>query len=160
AGAQDDVSAAAIDADINVVVVGAARDDEVAALEDGADGVGAGCVGGNLSEQAMLLVFRPRREVQRIGVAGGLAVAERQAPQVVDDDGAPRCLAEGALLDTRSRIVSMNATVAEIADEQIAAELAESLRRDDHAPGRVEVPARHQAPIEMAVRLEHVDETV
>src|SRR5258708_14503130 len=54
----------------------------------------------------------------------------------------------------------MDPPVAEVADEDVAAEAAEGIRRTRDAPGRIERSAADQASQQMAVGIEHIDESV
>ena len=58
------------------------------------------------------------------------------------------------------RVVGVDVAVAEVADEQVAAEPAEAARRQRQAPRRVERAPGDQPPDERAVIGEHVHEPV
>ena len=66
--------------DEHVVVEAAAGNDEVTAGHRGFDRVGPVWIGGDLAEQTVRLVIRPRSVIERVLVAGADAVAKRQAP--------------------------------------------------------------------------------
>src|SRR5579862_6106897 len=106
----------------------------------------------------MRLAGGSRREIQRIGLR--LApTAQSQGPQAVDHQR----LAIGAvqLVDEMPVLVEyIYSAVAEVADEDVAAEPAEGIRRTGDAPRRIERPAADQASQQMAVSIEHVDKAV
>src|SRR5437870_8722742 len=54
----------------------------------------------------------------------------------------------------------MNASIAKVADEQVAAEPSKIRRRQSEAPGRIEFTRRGNATNQVAGRVERIDETV
>src|SRR6516165_4773217 len=77
----------------------------------------------NRAEQTILLAVRTRGEIERIG-AGCAPAAQGQLPQPVDNQG----LAVGAIEfvdESPARVEHVDLAVAEIADEDVAAEPAE-----------------------------------
>ena len=58
------------------------------------------------------------------------------------------------------RVVGVDGAVAEVADEEVAAEAAEAGGGDGQAPRRVELAVTDQMLLQHAVAAEHVDEAV
>ena len=83
-----------------------------------------------LAEQAVLLLADAGGEVERVHVAAVAAVAELQGPQLVDHDAVAALVLERAEEGAGRRVVGVDAGVAlaEVADEQRAAEDAERWR--------------------------------
>src|SRR5207237_10641870 len=104
----------------------------------------------------------PGGEVEIARAAGRAVVTRRQGPQPVGDDGLAVLVGDRALEVEAAALMleGVDAPVAEVADEQIAAEAAERVRRDGQATGRVQRPARRDAADEAAVAIELVDEAV
>src|SRR5438093_9861163 len=87
------------------------------------------------AKQAVLFVERSCGEDQRVGWTCVRAVAECQPPQAFDlDRPTLRRMERTAVLEfsafVQARIVRVNAAVAEVADQQIAAELPEVSGRE------------------------------
>src|SRR5205823_895303 len=97
---------------------------------------------GDAPEQSVTLVVGSGREKQRVRGPGVHAVAEPDAPQAVDGERMPVRRLEMSLGLAGGEVIGVDAAVAEIADEQVAAEAAEPGGRDGQAPGRVEGAAR------------------
>src|SRR5437588_11640807 len=109
---------------------------------------------GDGTEEPVRLVVRSSREEERVGWSVvGRAVAELQCPEPVDDQRLTvRCAQLPAVLEVpvRQLRIRIDVAVAEVANQQIAAEAAEVGGRQRHAPGCVELavlghPA-HQCP--------------
>ncbi len=94
------------------------------------------------------------------GPAPGVAGANRspQSPSIVI--GPPRGLLSSPWNAPVRRVVGVDAAVAEVADEDVAAEGAEGGRRERHRPGRVELAAADEPLQQVAVGREDVDEAV
>src|ERR1700733_8982620 len=106
----------------------------------------------------MSLTGGARREEQRIGFRLA-AAAQSQGPQSVNH----QCLAIGAvqLIDEMPLPVEyVDPAVAEVADEDVAAESAEGIRGTRDAPRRIERPTTDEAPQQVAISIEHVDKPV
>src|SRR5207247_8535605 len=107
---------------------------------------------------------RPGREEQRgrRPVVDG-AFTELKRPQAVDAQhlmvACPE-LADELESPVHLRFESADFTVAEVANEQIAAEASEACRSDGDPPRRVQLPVRRDAAEEGPARTEPVDETV
>jgi hypothetical protein len=87
---------------------------------------------------------RERGEEERLPRAGGSAVPELERPEPVDRDLPSAVVAERADALERAvglRLVGVDLAVAEVPDEQVAAELPERRRRKSDAPGRVQAIA-------------------
>src|SRR5882672_7954122 len=105
--------------------------------------VGSAGNGGNRSEYAMSLTGGARREIERVGTRC-FPAAQGQGPQSVDH----QWLTIGALQlidETPVLVEYVDSAVAEVADEDVAAESAEGIRRPRDTPGRIERPATDQA---------------
>ena len=90
----------------------------------------------------------------------GAAVARRQRPEIADGD---RLAVDAVQLADELvvvQIVGVDCAVAEIADQQVAGELAEILRRDRQSPRRVERPVGGDTGDQFAAERELVDVTV
>src|SRR5947208_1973912 len=80
------------------------------------------------ADPAVALVGGPRREEQRVRRSRNASGPELERPEPVDRDGhAARAAKDAGVLEAavRSRCVRVDPAVAEVADEQIAAEAAE-----------------------------------
>ena len=103
------------------------------------------------------------REVERVRIAAGAAVAKLEVPQLVDHDAVAALVLKRAEEGAGGRVVGMDAGIAfaEVADEQRAAEDAEGGRRQRDAPRRIEravVDAERQ--VANAVGIEPAHEAV
>src|SRR5215470_3878317 len=114
------------------------------------------------AEQPVRLVVRSGgKEQRRLGSRVGI-VTEGQSPQAVDLQWPPiRAVQHAAALvlavaQRIRRVVSVNAAVAEVADQQVVAELAETSRRYRQSPWGVERPARGDPADQDAVGVERV----
>src|SRR2546430_14741111 len=87
-------------------------------------------------------------------------IAEAQAPQAIDRDTLPLTLGERTQEGTRVGIEGMDLAIAEIANDERMAKLAEVVRGQGQAPGRVEGSARGQLPQELPVEVKDVDEAL
>src|SRR2546429_1563104 len=113
------------------------------------------------AEQPVRLVVRAGREVERVRRARTGPVAEAEAPETIDRHRF--AVGRAQLTAVRERAVSLRRVrvdrpVAEVADEQVAAEAAKVRRRHRKSPGSVQLPARGDAGDEGPVSLELVDE--
>src|SRR5947209_5289327 len=105
-------------------------------------------------------MVEPGGEEQRVRACAGCRRSEAEPPEPVDCDWAAAGTAELALERAACRVVGVDVAVAEVADEDVAAEGAEGRRRERDRPGRVE-PAAADEPLEqVAVGREDVDEAV
>src|SRR6266700_7321351 len=116
-------------------------------------------VGDDLPKQAVRLAVGPGGEDQ-LACLGCVPVAEAQAPQTVDDDRAPVLLPQLAETRTGVRVVDVDVTVAEVPDQQVAAELTESGRCQREPPWRVQRATGDQTLDQSAVVGEDIHETV
>src|SRR6266849_1510431 len=111
---------------------------------------------GDRAEQAVALAVGAGGEKERVG-ARGAAAAQRQGPQAVDRQRLAVAAVE--LVDEVPALVEgVDPAVAEIADQDVAAEAAEGEGGARHGPGRIEVPVAGEAPQQVAVGVEHIDE--
>src|SRR5579862_6046701 len=114
--------------------------------------------GRDRAEQAVGFTVRSGGEVQRVRLRAA-ATAQREAPQAIDCYGLT--LSRLQLIDETSvLLVDIDAAVAKVTDQDLAAEPAECERGPCHAPGRIERTAAGEAAQEVPVGVEDVDEAV
>ena len=117
-----------------------------------------------LAEKTVLLFGRTSREVERARIAARAAVAEAECPQLVNLDAVAGFVLERAEEGAGRGVegVDARAALAEVADEERAAEDAERCGRDDEAPRRVERAAvvDGEQRVFDAVGVEPADEAV
>ena len=94
------------------------------------------------------------------GPAPGVAGAKRSPHRPSIVIGPPTGLDELTEVLAGRRVVGVDPPVAEVADEDVAAERAERRRRHRHGPRRVEPVAADEPLEQVAVRAEHVDEPI
>src|SRR5207237_2616250 len=101
-------------------------------------------------ETVGLLVWTGGKE-QHVGrlIVGDAAIAERDAPDAVDDDALVILAPQGAQEFPGRNIERVDVAVAKVADDQRIAEAAEIRRRDRHAPGRVQLAMLRYSPNEL-----------
>src|SRR6267378_5574417 len=110
------------------------------------------------SEQSVGFAVDARGEVQGIR-ARGRRTAELETPQPRDGDCTTVSVTQlSAQLPVGAE--SADAAVAKVADENIAAEPAERVRRARHAPRRIERTTGCETAQQVTVGIEHVDETM
>jgi hypothetical protein len=108
-------------------------------------------------EESICLLVRTCREVQRVR-ARIAAATECQSPQTVDSQWIAELILQ--LIDERAVIVEdIDSTIAEVANENLAAEAAERKRCARDTPWRVERPSACKATQQVAVGIEYVDES-
>src|SRR5262249_42014256 len=90
----------------------------------------------DLAEQTVGLMVGPSREEQFAGL-GGVPVAEPQPPQAIDHDRPPVRLPKVANAGAVVRVVDVDVAVAEVADNQVSTEIAETVRCEREPPRRV-----------------------
>src|SRR6185369_8835091 len=103
------------------------------------------------AEEPVGLVVDAGGEVQGVRVAVRAGVAELECPEPVDRELPVLCGAErAAVLEAAvlHLLVGVDLPVTEVADEQVAAEAAERLRRLREPPRGVELPVLSDAPQE------------
>src|SRR5262249_52301785 len=108
---------------------------------------------------AVFLVVRPRGEEQRVGLLIHNSIAELDTPETVDDQRLSIRRLQLSLEFSGLRIERVDRPVAEIADENVIAELSEALRRERDSPRRVEVLLAVQARQQDAIGIENTDKT-
>jgi hypothetical protein len=82
-------------------------------------------------------------------------VTKAQCPQAINRNGSVGLVSELAEKLARIQIIRIDATVAEIADQQIITEPAKISGSEGQAPGRVEPAVRNEAEAGMASADEH-----
>ena len=110
-----------------------------------------------LAQQAVFLVGNTGGEHERLFVAEG-GVPELQRPKAFDLDRVAVGVHELAFFCAGRRVIRVDHAVAEVADEQIAAEGPEARGRDHKAPRRVQFPFGDQALDQVTVGFVDVDE--
>src|SRR6266699_708650 len=98
------------------------------------------CDWSEAAEEAVLLTVRTGSEVDGIGATAGASVADPQTPQPVNQDHLSLGIDDRAEELTGTGIESVDATVAEVADQNRAGKLAEARRSLRQAPRRIEMP--------------------
>src|SRR6266516_5722739 len=113
-------------------------------------------------EEPVALVVGAGGEEERVGrPVVGRSLTELERPQAVDGEHLP--FARPELTDELERPVQLrleraDLPVAEVPDEQVAAEAAEAGRRHRKAPWRVQLAVRRDPGEQCAARVELVDE--
>src|SRR5438105_10638550 len=102
---------------------------------------------------------RARGEEERASRAGEPPVAEGEAPQAVDRDRLAVAASQRAVVRPATVVlaVRVHATVAEVADEEIAAVTAEAARSEGESPRRIQRPHAVDACEELPAQVELVD---
>jgi hypothetical protein len=91
---------------------------------------------------------------------GCVTLAEDNLPEGGKGEGLAGGVGELAEEGEGCGVVDVDKAVAEVADEEVAAEDTESGGGDGYSPGRVEVAAGDGARDEVAVEIEYVDDAV
>src|SRR5258708_9241481 len=86
-----------------------------------------------------MLTVRTGSEGECIGVTGRAIMADPEAPQPVDHDGLYVGIGQLAEEIAGAGVERVDVAVAEIADQYVAAKLAEGRRSQHHAPRRIEL---------------------
>jgi hypothetical protein len=102
----------------------------------------------------------PGGKVQPSSCAAVSTVPEDQCPQPVDLERPAGGSEEGSHESSSSRIVRVNAAVAEVAHQQVPAERAKIGGRDRKSPRRIQRAVRGEPRNQHSSRSEHVDEAV
>src|SRR2546428_1563086 len=110
------------------------------------------------TKQAVLLVLNPGREEERVERPGPTAIAEVQGPEPADHDRLLVRRPQRALEFPILGVVGVDAAVAEVADQEGAAELTELLGSQRQPPGRVESASRGEPLQKVALGVEDVHE--
>src|SRR6266566_4757979 len=116
--------------------------------------------GDQRSEQPVGLVVQAGGEEQRVRARTRCRRGKAQSPESVDRDRAAAGTTELALELAAHRVVGVDPAVAEVADEDVAAEGAEGRGRERHRPGRVELASADETLEQIAVGGEDIDEAV
>src|SRR2546425_3567755 len=111
----------------------------------------------------MLLIVRASSEKEDVGWSTiEAAIAEPQCPETVNRD--PLAIGTSELAVEVEAItlllICIDTAITKVAHKQIIAESAEIPRGEGQPPGRVEFVARSDAPNEVALGIEDIDETV
>src|SRR2546430_17729104 len=104
--------------------------------------------------------MEPRREEQCVRSSTRRRGGKAQSPQAVNSDRAAARAAELALELAGRRVIGIDPAVAEVADQDVAAEGPEGRRGKRHRPRGVELSSADEPLEQVAVRSEHVDESV
>src|SRR5207248_8283887 len=123
--------------------------------------VAGSALGRDRAEEPVGLVVDAGGEEQGVRVAVRAGVAELERPEPVDRELAvPRGVERAAMLEVAvpHLLVGVDLPIAEVADEQVAAEAAERRRSQGEPPRGVELPALGDPTDELPVEVIHVDE--
>src|SRR5262244_2993908 len=112
------------------------------------------------SEETVGLIIEPGGEEQGVRVARRKSIPECQAPQAVDRDRIGISGLELTEEPPGKSIEGVDATVAEITDQQGIAERAEIGGSQSQAPGRVKRPLRSEASDQPAIGVEDIHEPI
>src|SRR5499427_5652942 len=112
------------------------------------------------SEEAVGLIIEPGGEEQGVRAARRKSIPECQAPQAVNRDRVVISAAELTEEPTGKSIEGVDATIAEITDQQCTTERAEIGGSESHAPGRVKRPVRSEAAAQVAIGVEDIHEPI
>src|SRR5450631_3453090 len=107
----------------------------------------------------MAFIARTRCEEQCIRRLLLEAVAERDSPETIDRQHLSLSRAQLPGKFVALQFVSVDLPVAEVADQQMVAELAETCGRKRHSPRRVQLAVRCDAIDQESVGIEDVDDT-
>ncbi|MGF6853689.1 hypothetical protein OKW29_002576 [Paraburkholderia sp. CI3] len=113
--------------------------------------------GAMIPKSPFVSLLRTCREIQRVWTRIAPAT-ECQSPQTVDSQWIAELILQ--LIDERAVIVEdIDSTIAEVANENLAAEAAERKRCARDTPRRVERPSACKATQQVVVGIEYVDES-
>src|SRR6266699_5134377 len=118
------------------------------------------CDWSEAAEEAVLLTVRPGSEVDGIGVTAGASVADPQTPQPVNQDLLPLGIDNRAEELAGTGIESVDATVAEIADQNRAGKWAEARRSLRQAPRRIEMPVLGESGKHVTAEIKSIHDAV
>src|SRR5215813_2681697 len=93
-----------------------------------------GMTSANLTERSVLLIIRAGREVELVGITAHAAISEHQGPQTLDLDCSPPAVLQLSAKRSASGIERVDLAIAEITNQEMVAERAESGRRANHSP--------------------------
>src|SRR6185437_8259860 len=89
-------------------------------------------------EKTISLLVNPGSKEELVGLARLPTKAEHQSPQAIDDNCMAVLVGELTLKGTRMGIERVDASITEIADQQVIAELAKGTACERQSPGRVQ----------------------
>src|SRR6266567_7415216 len=118
------------------------------------------CYWSEAAEEAVLLTVRTGSEVDGIGATAGASVADPQTPQPVNQDHLSLGIDDRAEELTGTGIESVDATVAEVADQNRAGKLAEARRSLRQAPRRIEMPVLGESRNHLTAEIKSIHEAV
>src|ERR1700688_1928686 len=99
-------------------------------------------------------------EIQCVWVAAAAAIAKVQPPKSFDCNWIAGTIVQLPEKGTRRWIESVNAAIAKITNQEIAPKLAESGRRERHAPGGIQRSLRGKTGEQVAVQVELIDKSM
>src|SRR5438105_1533932 len=105
----------------------------------------------------MCFIIDTSSEEEFVGCTRSCSITELQGPQAINRDGIACPATELAEEGTVVRIDGIDATVTEIADQQVITESAKISGGESQAPGRVEPAVRNEASDQITVGVEDVD---
>src|SRR6266853_138346 len=114
---------------------------------------------GDAAEESIFLVVDTGREVERIGARAEPAVAEPQSPEAGDVDWRAGFALELPAEGPGAQAEGVDAAVAEIADQQLAGEIAEAGRGGRQPPGRIQGAAGGDSPEQVPIQVIGIDKS-
>jgi hypothetical protein len=99
-------------------------------------------------------------KIQCVRVAAATTIAEAQPPKSMDCDWIAATIRQLSEEGARDRIEGVNAAIAKIADQEVTPELAESGRRERHAPWGIQRSLRGKTAEQVAVQVELIDKSM
>src|SRR5713101_8279802 len=111
----------------------------------------------DFAEETVTLILNACGEEELVGVSRHKAIAEGQSPKAVNGDGIALTTAKLTVERVALELEASDATVAEIAHQQVARKLPEVMRGKRQAPGRVERAARSKPLEEATVEVEDIN---
>ena len=110
------------------------------------------------TEEAIGLLVNTGGEEELVGLSCLPTKAEHQRPQTINDNGVAFLVGELTQEGAGIGIECVDVAIAEIADQQIMAELAKRTACESQAPRRVQLTVCYQPLDEMAVGIEDIDD--
>src|SRR5206468_10256574 len=115
------------------------------------------------AEESVLLIVEAGGEENGLAAACCMVIPNFQCPETIDLNRIAVCIFELSIemaVTVFRKPESVNATVAKIADEQVAGQIAPTRRSDRQTPGRIELTTSRHARFAAAIEVEHVDKAV
>src|SRR5438105_1711936 len=124
----------------------------------------AGRTGRDLPKQPVVFhgasVRNAGGEIDVLFVAAAAAIAEGQPPQSWDVDWVPSNVLQGPNEIASGGVESIDATVAEVADQKVVPEWPKARRRQRQAPRGVQCAPGNEPPDQAAIQIEYIHKTM